>query len=135
MHLSTHSKKKKISVTFIWISLLVNIVVLIAVFVAIVGFGASAPVIHTWGPSTSSRGILSSIYLSMFVLSSILLAMFVHNPRSELAKSMLVGLLLVQVCYKITTPFTVGIKNPCVISNLCIAMIHIVTLCLICKRS
>lgn len=41
-------------------------------------------------------------------------------------------LLLVQVLYKFTTPFTVGtIANPVVISNLVIAALHLTTLGLI----
>jgi hypothetical protein len=41
-------------------------------------------------------------------------------------------LLLVQVLYKLTTPFTVGsFANPVVISNLVIAALHLTTLGLI----
>jgi hypothetical protein len=41
-------------------------------------------------------------------------------------------LLLVQVLYKLTTPFTVGsFTNPVVISNLIVAVLHLITLYLI----
>jgi hypothetical protein len=41
-------------------------------------------------------------------------------------------LLLVQVLYKVTTPFTVGtLANPVVISNIAIATLHLITLALI----
>jgi hypothetical protein len=37
-----------------------------------------------------------------------------------------------QICYKVTTPITVGtITNPVVISNLAIAIVHAITLWLI----
>lgn len=42
------------------------------------------------------------------------------------------SLLLVQVIYKLTTPSTVGsFDNPVVISNLLVALLHLVTLYLI----
>jgi hypothetical protein len=41
-------------------------------------------------------------------------------------------LLLVQILYKLTTPFTVGsFTNPVVISNLLVAVLHLITLSLI----
>jgi len=41
-------------------------------------------------------------------------------------------LLLVQILYKVTTPFTVGgFTNPVVISNLFVAALHLITLYLI----
>ena len=46
-------------------------------------------------------------------------------------KYMIFSLLLVQVIYKLTTPFTVNIKNPIVVSNLFVAIFHIITLFLI----
>jgi len=45
------------------------------------------------------------------------------------------ALLLVQVIYKITTPFTVGsLENPVVISNLVVAALHLLTLSLIVRE-
>jgi hypothetical protein len=45
------------------------------------------------------------------------------------------GLLLVQVIYKFTTPFTVGsFTNPVVLSNLVIATLHLVTLVVIYRQ-
>jgi hypothetical protein len=44
-------------------------------------------------------------------------------------QTMVAGLLLMQVVYKLTTPFTVGtFGNPVVVSNLVIAALHSVTL-------
>jgi hypothetical protein len=44
-------------------------------------------------------------------------------------------LLLVQVIYKFTTPFTVGsFTNPVVLSNLAIATLHLMTLVLIYRQ-
>jgi len=42
---------------------------------------------------------------------------------------------MVQVVYKLTTPFTVGnLANPVVISNIVIALVHLATLMLILRE-
>ena len=49
---------------------------------------------------------------------------------------MVAALLLVQVIYKVTTPFTVGsLGNPVVITNLAIAVFHSLTLWSIWKQA
>ncbi|HSM65063.1 MAG TPA: hypothetical protein VK860_02040 [Ilumatobacteraceae bacterium] len=79
---------------------------------------------RAYGESTQARGILLSIYLAIAVLSLVLLI------RPD--RRMTTALLLVQVIYKVTTPFTVGtLQNPVVISNLAIAAVHTATLVLI----
>ncbi len=76
---------------------------------------------RVYGGSTQARGILLSIYLAITLLSLALLA----RPDAR----MISALLLVQVLYKVTTPFTVGtLLNPVVISNLVLAALHTVTL-------
>ena len=71
------------------------------------------------------------MYSAILVLSILLL--FSRNVL------LVVPLLLVQVIYKLTTPFTVGsFSNPVVISNILIAVMHIATLSFIwreCQRS
>ncbi len=107
---------------FIYLSLAVNIVVLVPIVVLM----SIKPRIvdKAWGSFTPARGILMSIYLSI-LLASLLLIVF---P----VPAFVFALLLVQVVYKVTTPFTVGtLKNPVVISNLIIAALHIATLALI----
>lgn len=105
--------------TLIYISLAVNIVVLTPILILML---IKSPVIdRAWGRFTEARGILMSIYFAIFAVSVVLL--FFPVPAFVFA------LLLVQVIYKVTTPFTVGsIKNPVVISNLFIAAFYIVTL-------
>jgi hypothetical protein len=101
----------------IYTSLILNIVVLVPIIVLMI---VKAKVVdHAWGVFTPARGILMSIYFSILVASLALL--FVPVP------AFVVALLMVQVVYKITTPFTVGITNPIVISNLAISALHIVT--------
>lgn len=117
--------------TFIILSLSLNIIILSCVCVALILFGKSRIVIDAWGNSSPSRGILSSIYLSILIISSILLFLHIQNPMSVSIKYMIFSLLLVQVIYKLTTPFTVNIKNPIVVSNLFVATFHIITLFLI----
>ena len=105
--------------TMIYISLVLNILVLIPI-VALMAM--KSPIVdETWGGFTPARGILMSIYLSILVVSVFLL----FTP----APAFVAALLLVQVVYKLTTPFTVGkLSHPVVISNLVISAVHIATL-------
>ena len=81
-----------------------------------------------YGPESAARGIILSVYLAILVCSAGLL--FKPIP------AMVAALLLVQIIYKITTPFTVGnFGNPVVISNLAIAAFHSLTLWSIWKNS
>ena len=67
-----------------------------------------------------------SMYLSILFVSVLLM----FRP----APAFVAALLLVQVVYKLTTPFTVGtLRHPVVISNLAISAVHIVTLTAIYK--
>ena len=101
----------------IYTSLILNVVVLVPIVILMVS--KSKRVDYAWGVFTPARGILMSIYFSILVASVALL--FVPVP------AFVVALLTVQVIYKVTTPFTVGITNPIVISNLAISALHIVT--------
>jgi len=105
--------------TLVTISLAVNIVVLIPIVILML---IKSPLVdHAWGTFTAARGILLSMYGTILVLSCALIVM----PVPAFA----VALLLMQVIYKITTPFTVGsFTNPIVISNLVIAALHVGTL-------
>jgi hypothetical protein len=81
-----------------------------------------------YGAETPARGILLSVYLAILIGSAGLL--FKPVP------AMVAALLLVQIAYKITTPFTVGtLANPVVVSNLAIAAFHAVTVALILNRT
>ena len=103
-------------------SLLTNIAVLVPVCLGLIwdAFWVS----EAYGPLSPARGILLSVYGAILVVSCGLL--FKPEPM------LVAPLLLVQVLYKFTTPFTVGtFANPVVISNIAIAVMHISTLGLI----
>jgi hypothetical protein len=107
------------------LSLLLNILVLIPVSLGLATNAAWAR--ESYGESSPARGILLSIYLAILLVSITLL--FFDRPQAVAA------LLLVQIVYKVTTPFTVRtIRNPVVISNLLIAAFYIVTLAFILKN-
>ena len=103
----------------IYLSLGLNILVLIPIVVLM---AINSPFVdEAWGEFNAARGILMSIYLSILVVSVFL----VFRP----VPSFVAALLIVQVVYKLTTPFTVGtFLNPVVISNLAISVLHIATL-------
>lgn len=104
--------------TLIKASLLLNVAVLVPVCGSLLlGAGWTS---EAYGPATPARGILLSIYLAILLVSAALL--FKPVP------AMVAALLIVQIVYKISTPFTVGtLGNPVVISNLAIAAFHAVT--------
>jgi hypothetical protein len=112
-----HAMKK-----WIFCSLLLNIVVLIPVCA---GLLTDANWVHrAYGEATPARGILLSVYISI-LLASFLLIVF-REPKP------VATLLIIQIVYKLTTPFSVGtLQNPVVISNLGIAAFHLVTLWMI----
>lgn len=103
-------------------SLLVNVCVLIPVCFGLLTDASWAA--DAYGAASPGRGILLSVYGAILLVSIGLL--FRRDPQ------WVASLLLVQVLYKFTTPFTVGtITNPVVITNLVIAALHLTTLSLI----
>ncbi|WDA42248.1 hypothetical protein [Erythrobacter sp. BLCC-B19] len=108
--------------TMITLSLLLNIAVLLPVTGSILtnaGWVEAA-----YGPPSPARGILLAVYLAILAGSAALL----WKPLPQ----MVAALLLVQIAYKLLTPFTVGtLANPVVLSNLAIAAFHAVTVTLI----
>ncbi len=108
------------------LSLTLNIVVLVPVCAGLLR-GADWT-LAAYGPPSPARGILLSIYLAILLVSVGLLL----KP----VPAMVAALLIVQIAYKVTTPFTVGtLANPVVISNLAIAAFHAVTLRAVLARS
>ena len=103
----------------IYASLAINIFVLVPVCYGLLS-GASGSA-AAFGVSTPARGILLSVYLAILICS----AAFLFKP----IPAAVAALLLVQIIYKFTTPFTVGsFSHPVVISNLVIAAFHSITL-------
>ena len=119
---------------FVRISLVVNVVVLITVCIVLIAFSSSEPVIYAWGPSTSGRGILLSVYFAILFVSILLLGLHVYCSNRSAIEHMVVALLTTQILYKITTPATAGPSNPVAISNLAISILHAVTLSLLLQR-
>ncbi len=110
----------------IYASLCLNILVLVPVSLGLIN--RADWTLAAYGPETPARGILLSIYLAILLCSLGLLA----KP----IPLMVAGLLLVQILYKFTTPFTVGsFGHPVVMSNLAIAAFHCITLWSIWKGS
>jgi len=103
----------------IYLSLALNLVVLIPVCGGLLAKAAWTD--SAYGGPSAARQILLSIYLSIALMSVLLLIR--PDPR------MVANLLLVQVAYKLATPFLVGTwRNPVVLSNIGISLVHAVTL-------
>ena len=119
--MSTHEGAECVK-KMILISLIVNVLVLIPVCIALVG---DAPrVSSVYGDYSPARGILLSVCGAILLVSIALL----FKPMPML----IAPTLLVQIFYKLTSPFTVGsFTNPVVISNLIVAVLHPITLYLI----
>jgi len=108
--------------TMITLSLLLNIAVLVPITGSIIS--SASWVEAAYGPPSPARGILLAVYLAILAGSAALL----WKP----VPAMVAALLLVQIAYKLMTPFTVGtLANPVVLSNLAIAAVHMVTVALI----
>lgn len=108
--------------TMILLSLLLNVAVLLPVCGGLLTHANW--VCAAYGEHSPARGILLSVYLAIAVVSVGLLV--VRNPVAVAA------MLLVQVLYKVTTPYTVGtVANPVVVSNLAIAAFHTATIVVI----
>lgn len=100
------------------LSLALNVIVLMPVCGSLLS--GAGWTLAAYGPASPARGILLSIYLAILVVSVGLL--FKPVP------AMVAALLVVQIVYKLTTPFTVGtLANPVVLSNLAIAAVHAAT--------
>jgi hypothetical protein len=110
----------------IYASLALNIFVLVPVCFGLLN--KAAWTLAAYGPDAPARGILLAVYLAILVCSVGLLV----KP----VPMMVAALLIVQIIYKFTTPFTVGsFSNPVVVSNLCIAAFHVITVFMIWKNS
>ena len=100
------------------ISLLLNILVLIPICYLMLT--NNVRMVQTLGEFNPARGILLAIYMTILI-ASIGLLIFPDTKFS-------IALLLMQIVYKLLTPFTVKtLKHPFVISNVLIAIVHIVT--------
>ncbi len=99
-------------------SLILNIIVLIPVCYFLVT--NNFRMVKTLGEFTPARGILLAIYTTILLASILLL--WATDVKLAFA------LFFMQIVYKLLSPFAVKtIKNPVVISNIFIAIFHLVT--------
>ncbi len=100
------------------LSLLLNILILIPICYLMLT--NNVRMVETLGEFNPARGILLAIYITILI-ASIGLLIF---PDTKFA----IALLLMQIVYKLLTPVTVKtLKHPFVISNMLVAIVHIVT--------
>jgi hypothetical protein len=105
--------------SLIFASLAINVFVLVPVCL---GLMTKADwTLSAYGPDSPARAILLSVYLAILLCSVGLMA----KP----IPTMVATLLMVQIVYKVITPFAVGnLSNPVVVSNLAIAAFHSITM-------
>ena len=100
------------------LSLILNILILIPICYLMLT--NNVRIVETLGEFNPARGILLAIYITILI-ASIGLLIF---PDTKFA----IALLLMQIVYKLLTPVTVKtLKHPFVISNMLVAIVHIVT--------
>eukprot|EP00049_Salpingoeca_infusionum_P013074 m.244180 g.244180 ORF g.244180 m.244180 type:complete len:133 (-) comp15352_c2_seq1:697-1095(-) len=114
------------------VSLCINILVLLAVCGGLLARSARMDVVY--GEVTPARGILLAVYLSILLVSIALLCAVHITATQDPAMYMTLGLLAVQIIYKVIAPFTTqgGIPpklpvNPVILSNVGIAIVHTAT--------
>jgi hypothetical protein len=101
------------------LSLVLNIAVLIPICYLMIT--NNFRMVKTLGEFNPARGILLAMYISILIGSIFLLI----APD----KKFIIALLSIQIVYKFLTPFTVKtIKHPFVISNILIALFHVLML-------
>lgn len=105
------------------LSLFLNVLVLIPVLVVLATNGQAAE--YAWGPDTPARRILAAIYTAI-LLASVFLIAGQFLDYDILAWSQ--ALLAVQIIYKLLTVPFIGLRNPVVLSNTGIAIVHAATL-------
>ncbi len=109
------------------VSLLLNIVVLVPV---VGSLAARAPwIARVWGERTPALDILLAIYVAILTGSNALLAVVATVGPSVAVEAASIALFAVQIVYKVLTAVLVqdALRNPVVISNLGIAVVHAVT--------
>ena len=104
------------------LSHLVNVVVVTIIPLLIL---QNAPAMTAvYGPDTPARRILACLYATIAMASGVaLLAQFAFG-RPELSVQIALVLFPMQIAYKLATAPAVGLRNPVVISNLAIAVLH-----------
>jgi hypothetical protein len=107
------------------VSLALNIMVLVPVLGVLAANGRAAE--YAWGSDTASRRILAAIYAAILFASVFLLVG--HLLKYDVI-AWAQALLCIQIVYKILTAPFVGLRNPVVVSNLGIAIVHAITLAL-----
>ena len=105
------------------VSLALNIMVLVPVLGVLAANGRAAE--YAWGSDTAARRILAAIYAAILFASVILLAGHLLEYDVMAWAQALLG---IQVVYKVLTAPFVGLRNPVVLSNLGIAIVHAITL-------
>ncbi len=106
-------------------SLILNAVIVFPVSVAMLTGQAGMETV--FGPQSPARQILASVYLAIGLVSVVALAGLAFG-YSSLVVPMAVGLLIMQVGYKLISVGTVGLGNPVVLTNLLVVAVHCVTL-------
>ncbi|QTN20099.1 hypothetical protein HZ989_03180 [Brevundimonas sp. AJA228-03] len=107
------------------VSLFLNVLVLVPVLGVLAANGRAAD--YGWGSDTASRRILIAIYAAILAASLLLIAGVFLNREVVAWAQALLG---VQIVYKLLTAPLVGLRNPVVLSNLGIAIVHAATLVL-----
>lgn len=109
------------------VSLWLNIVVLLPVIWVLARNRAAAA--NAWGPDTPARRILASIYAAILVSSIVLVALSSAATTDIIPWAQ--ALLGLQVIYKALSAYVVGLRNPVVLSNIAIALVHLATLAML----
>ncbi|MFN4000997.1 hypothetical protein [Microcella sp.] len=84
---------------------------------------------RAWGERTPARDILLAIYIAILTASIALLAVVATVGLSVAVEAAAIALFAAQIVYKVLTAVLVqdALRNPVVISNLLIAVVHGVT--------
>ena len=117
----------------LYVSLTVNILVVFPLSIMLLIIKPKR-VDKVYGPDTDARKILASIYFAIGVASTWTMYLLWKTTSSETTTddtagviTMALSIFYLQIIYKLTTIFTVGIQNPVVVANVFISMLHLMT--------
>lgn len=113
------------SISMVYISHAANVLILIAVCTAL--WRGDAGMEDAFGPDSPARRILACVYFAI-LLTSLYALIRAGIGAPHIAVQIALVLFPLQITYKLTTAFAVGMDNPVVLTNLAVVALHAATL-------
>ena len=114
------------------LSLVLNAVIVFPVSIAL--FQDRPGMEAAFGAQSDARSILASVYLAIGLVSAAAIAGLAAG-WGEIIRPMAIGLLTMQIVYKIITVWSVGLASPVVQTNLLVVLVHTLTVVMLVRNA